>query len=374
MNEREKMEVSGIKIPLADPLIGEDEARAVYNVVNSGWLREGKLTEKFERIFANYVKTKHAITMSSGTTALHAAMLALDIKPKDEIIIPTLTCVPPVSAALLCGATPVFVDIETETYNIDPKAVRSAITEKTKIIIPINYGGHPSALKEIEEIAKEYNIILLNDLAQALGAKIGSKNVSEFGDLAIYSFSPNKVITTGEGGMITTNDDELAERIRRIKDYGQKDRFNYIELGSNYHFTELQAAIGIEQMKKIDEIIKRKRTAAKLMTEKLASIRQLQLPIEKENYMHVYTFYTVRILSGSRKDVMKKLESVGVQTRVYFPPLHKSELMKKFESRVSSEKNTKSIANSILSLPSSPKLTNRQIEIIAKKMEEIFRV
>ncbi len=360
------------KIPLADPLIGEEEARAVHNVVSSGWIREDRLTAEFEKMFADYVKMKHAIATSSGTTALHAAMLAVGVKPGDEIIMPSLTCVPPVSAALLCGAMPVFADIETETYNIDPEKVRAAVTDKTKMIIPINYAGHPAALAELEEIADEHNIILLNDMAESLGSKIGNKDASRFGKVAIYSFSPNKTITTGEGGMVATDDDELAERTRRAKDYGQKNRFNYVELGNNYHFTEMQAAMGIEQMKKIDEIVKRKRAAAKLMTEKLAGIKQLQLPVEKEGYTHVYMLYTVRILSGSRDDVMRRLESAGIQSRVYFPPLHQSELLKKFESRVSSKKNIEAIADSILSLPSSPKLTEEQIGYIAKTMGEIF--
>jgi perosamine synthetase len=360
------------KIPLADPLIGEEEAKAVYDVVKSGWIREGKLVKKFEDIFAKYLGAKHAIATSSGTTALHAAMLALGIKKGDEVIVPSLTCVPPVSAALLCGAVPVFVDIETETYNIDPEEVRAALSDKTKVIVPINYAGHPAKLKELEEIANENDIVLLNDAAEALEAKIGNRNVGGFGKVSIYSFSPNKTITTGEGGMVTTDDDELADKVRIVKDYGQKGRFNFVDLGNNYHFTEMQAAIGIEQMKKVDGLVKRKRAAAKLMTEKLDGIKQLQLPVEKKGYTHVYMLYTVRIINDSREDVIKKLESAGIQSRVYFPPLHKSELLKRFESRVGSVKNTEKIADSILSLPSSAKLTEEQIDYISKTMKEIF--
>ena len=380
MNEREKMDGAGISIPVADPLIGEEEAKAVYDAVRSGWVREGILTAKFEKMFADYTKSKHAVATSSGTTALHAAMLCLGLKPGDEVIVPSLTCIPPVSAALLCGAVPVFADIETETYNIDPGAVEAAITGKTKMIIPINYGGHPAELAELEKIANNHGIILLNDMAEALGAKVGNKNAAEFGQLSIYSFSPNKTITTGEGGMVTTNDAALAEKIRRVKDYGQNGRFNYAELGSNYHFTEMQAAMGIEQMKKIDKVVKRKRDAAKLMTEKLGDIKQLKLPVEKEGYTHAYMLYTVRILDSKiknkmrREDVMKRLELVGIQSRVYFPPLHESELLKKSKSRVSSKKNIDAVAGSLLSLPSSPKLTEEQINHIAKTMKEIFRI
>jgi len=380
MNEREKMDGAGISIPVADPLIGEEEAKAVYDAVRSGWVREGILTAKFEKMFADYTKSKHAVATSSGTTALHAAMLCLGLKSGDEVIVPSLTCIPPVSAALLCGAVPVFADIETETYNIDPGAVEAAITGKTKMIIPINYGGHPAELAELEKIANNHGIILLNDMAEALGAKVGNKNAAEFGQLSIYSFSPNKTITTGEGGMVTTNDAALAEKIRRVKDYGQNGRFNYAELGSNYHFTEMQAAMGIEQMKKIDKVVKRKRDAAKLMTEKLGDIKQLKLPVEKEGYTHAYMLYTVRILDSKiknkmrREDVMKRLELAGIQSRVYFPPLHESELLKKSKSRVSSKKNIDAVAGSLLSLPSSPKLTEEQINHIAKTMKEIFRI
>jgi perosamine synthetase len=358
------------KIPLADPGIGEEEAKAVFEVVKSGWIRQGQKVEEFERKFARYLGIKHAVATSSGTTALHVALAALGIKKNDEVIMPSFTCIPPASMTILLGGIPVFADIEPSTYNIDPISIERLITERTKVIIPINYAGHPSDLKAIQEIANKYGLKILNDAAEALGAYCDGKNIASFGDVAIFSFSPNKTITTGEGGMITTNDDEIAEKARIIRDYGQKERFRYVELGSNYHMTEMQAAIGIVQLNKIDEIVKRKRKNAQMLTEKLSKIEGLTPPVELPDYRHAYMLYSIRVKPVKRDYLGKQLEERGIQNRVYFPPVHWSPLLKRFKYRRDKLKITDEVGNSILSLPSSPFLTEDEIGYIATSIRK----
>jgi len=356
-----------MKIPLADPLIGDEEAKAVYEVVKSGWIREGKLVSKFEKKFSEVVGRKYAIATSSGTAALHVALATLGIKDGDEVIVPSFTCSPPVSMTLLIGSRIVFADIEEETYNIDPESVRKLISKRTRVIVPINYAGHPAKLDILEEIAEENEIYLLNDAAEALGARYKGKDIAKFGEVAIFSFSPNKTITTGEGGMIVTDDEELAEKARIIKDYGQKERFHNIEIGNNYHMTEMQAAIGLVQLKKLDEIVKKKRKNAKMLSEELSDL-PIKIPIEMRDVEHVYCFYSIRVLKDSRDKLMKMLNSAGIQTRVYFPPVHKTPMMKKYGYKADSLKKTEEVANTILSLPSSPKIKDEEIRHIRKVM------
>lgn len=371
---RAKLFSGRYRIPLADPLIDEDEAKAVFDVVKSGWVREGRIVDSFEREFAKRLGVKHAIATSSGTTALHVVLACIDLQWGDEVVIPSFTCAPPVSMTLLLGGVPVFVDIETETYNIDLDNVRKVISKKTKAVIPINYAGHPAKLDVLGEICEDKGIYLVNDAAEALGAMYKERNIAHFGDVAVFSFSPNKTITTGEGGMIVTNDEEIAEKARLIKDYGQKERFRYVELGSNYHLTEMQAAMGLVQLKKIDEILERKRLNARLLTEKLSTIKDLVTPVELPNCTHAYCLYSIRVLPGknSRDSLMRKLEKFGVQTRVYFPPMHKSALMGKFKHKRGVLRNTEIVSSTILSLPSSPKLTSAHIEYVNKAVREAF--
>lgn len=367
-------ESSERRIPLADPLIGDDEAEAVSRVVKSGWVREGKYVTQFEEEFAKYSGTKYAIATSSGTTALHVALACLNVRRGDEVILPSFTCAPPVSMTLLVGGTPVFADIETQTYNIDPD-VEKTVSKKTKVVIPINYAGHPAELDVLQEMAEKSGAYLLNDAAEALGATYKGKSVAQFGDVAVFGFSPNKTITTGEGGMIVTNNEEIAEKARIIKDYGQKGRFRYVELGSNYHLTDMQAAMGIVQLKKIDEILNCKRFNAKLLTERLSNVRGIVAPVELPRCTHAYCLYSIRVSSRkvSRNQLMRRLEKAGVQCRVYFPPMHKSPFMKKFKFRKSVLRNTEWVSSTILSLPSSPKLSEKDIEYVYGVIRQTVR-
>ena len=357
-------------VPLADPFVGVEEANAVRETIKFGQLREGEKVRQFEKKTARYLGVKHAVATSSGTTALHVALACLGVKEGDEVILPSFTCSPPLSMSLLVGATPVFADIENETYNIDPQSVEKLITEKVKVVIPINYAGHPAKLDVLEEITEKHGLFLLNDAAEALGATYNKKNVTSFGEIGILSFSPNKTITTGEGGMVVTNDDELAEKARILKDYGQKQRFHNVEIGSNYHITEMQAAMGLVQLRKIDKILRLKRKNAKILTEKLSDLERLIPPRELPGSTHCYCLYSVRVAGASRSAVMRELEKSRVQNRIYFPPLHRTPLMEKYKFRADDLKNTERVASTILSLPSSPKLTMAQIEYVSSVLHK----
>lgn len=360
-------------VPLANPLVGVEEANAVREVIKSGQLREGEKVRQFEKKIARYLGVKHAIATSSGTTALHVALACLGVKKGDEVILPSFTCAPPLSMSLLVGATPVFADIEKETYNIDPQSVEKLITEKVKAIIPINYAGHPAKLDVLEEITEKHGLFLLNDAAEALGATYNKKKVASLGEIGMLAFSPNKTITTGEGGMVVTNDDGLAEKAKILKDYGQKQRFHNIELGSNYHITEMQAAMGLVQLKKIDKIVILKRKNAKILTEKFSDLKRLIPPRELPGYTHCYCLYSVRVAGANRNAVMRELEKNSIQNRIYFPPLHQTPLMKKYKFRVGKLKNTEEVASTILSLPSSPKLTTSQIEYVSGALHKALK-
>lgn len=360
------------EVPLANPGVGEEEAKAVFEVVKSGWIRQGKVVEEFERKFARYLGVKYAVTTSSGTTALHAALAALGVEKGDEVIMPAFTCIPPVSITLLSGGIPVLADIELQTYNVSSQSIKQLISKKTKVIIPINYAGHPADLGTLEDICKEHGFYLLNDAAEALGAFYNRKNIASFGDVSVFSFSPNKTITTGEGGMVTTNDDTIAEKVRLIRDYGQKERFRYVELGSNYHMTEMQAAVGLVQMSKFDEIITKKHRNAELLTKKLSGIEGITLPVELPNCRHAYMLYSIKVHAGKRDYLSSELQKKGIQNRVYFPPVHWSPIIKRFNCKMGDLKFTDEIGASILSLPISPFLTDEEIDYIAGQVKEIM--
>jgi perosamine synthetase len=360
-------------IPLANVCFDEDEVDAAASVVKSGWIREGERVKEFEEKFASYVGARYAVATSSGTAALHTALLSLGVKTGDEVIVPSLTCIPPVSMTVLAGAVPVFCDIEPQTYNLDVESVKRMITGKTKAIIPINYAGHPAALDILSEIAEQHNIFLLNDAAEALGATYAGRRISAYGEMSIFSFSPNKAITTGEGGMIVTNDGDLAEKARIIKDYGQQPRFHHIMLGHNYHMGELNAALGIAQLKKIDDILTRKRKNAQRLTQKLSKLSQIKPPIELSGCMHTYCLYSVEVKTNAlREYLLAKLPEVGVQSRVYFPPMHSSPMLKNIKFRLDRLANTRDAASTLLSLPTSAALTEDQIQYISASVTQIL--
>ncbi|PYN97135.1 MAG: aminotransferase DegT [Candidatus Rokuibacteriota bacterium] len=318
-------------IPITRPYIGDEEEAAAIAVLRSGWLTQGPKVTEFEAAFADYVGAEHAIAVSNCTAALHLALRALDIGPGDEIICPTLTFIATANAVVYCGATPVLVDVDSATYNIDPDAVAAAITPSTRAILAVHQLGLPADLERLNALADKHELTLIEDAACAAGARYHDVRIGRpHGMLACFSFHPRKSITTGEGGMITTSDPTLAARVRRLRQHGMSlsdlDRHrgatiqfeSYPEIGFNYRMTDLQAAVGVEQLRKLERVLTRRRALAHRYTEALASVPHLTTPVEPAGLAHPFQSYMVRIspeASVGRDALMTRLLAEGIATR-----------------------------------------------------------
>lgn len=318
-----------VRLPVAEPVLGDKELQYVTESVVSGWVSStGPFVARFEDAFAKFCGTKHAIAMSNGTTALHATLLALGIGPGDEVIVPSFTFIASANAVKFTGATPVLVDSEQETWNIDPKAAEAAITEKTKAIMPVHVYGHPANMDPILALGKKHGLAIIEDAAEAHGALYRGKPVGSLGHVGIFSFYGNKIVTTGEGGMIVTNDDDLAKKTRMLRDHGMstEKRYWHTVLGYNYRLTSLQAALGVAQMERIDDILERKTRIASWYGEGLKGIAGITLPPAASWAKNVYWLYSIMIdekaFGLSRDALMQHLQEKGIDSRPFFPPVH----------------------------------------------------
>lgn len=317
-----------IMIPVAEPLIGEKEKEYVRDCMESGWISSmGKYVPKFEEEFSRFCNTKYGISTCNGTTALHLALLVLDIKPQDEVIVPTLTFVATANVVRYTGATCVFVDSEDKTWNMDISRTENKINSKTKAIIAVHLYGHPVDMDPIIELCKTKNIALIEDAAEAHGALYKGKVAGSMGDMGCFSFYGNKIITTGEGGMITTNNPEFAEKAKALRDHGMSPERRYWHpvIGYNYRMTNIQAAIGCGQLERIDEFIKKKREIAEKYNEFLKGIAGIVLPPEAEWAKNVYWMYSILIEDGygiDRDTLAVKLKEAGIDSRPFFCPIH----------------------------------------------------
>ena len=290
-------------IPIAKPLISDEEKQAVMEVLNSGMIAAGPKTQEFEEKFADFVKTKYAITTSSGTTALHLGLLCLGVKKDDEVILPSFTFIATANTILFCDAKPVFCDIDPLTFNISPEKIEGLITPKTKAIMPVHLYGQPADMKPIQEIADKHRLKIIGDAAQAHGAKYNGKKIGGFGDLECFSFYPTKNMTTGEGGIITSNDKELIDRANSIRNHGrEKTNLTYAHgrVGYNYRMTDINAAIGLEQLKKLPEFNKKRKINAKYYDQNL---KDVETPFVIKNAEHVYHQYTIK--TKNREELIK---------------------------------------------------------------------
>lgn len=373
------MKVSALPkmIPINAPRIDEREIEMVTKVLKSGILTarvgSSSMVASFEQACAKLVEAKHAVAVNSGTAALHMALLAAGVKPGDEVIVPSFTFVATAEVVVLCGAQPVFVDISPLTYNIDPEKLRKAINAKTRAVIPVDLYGLSADMQAISKIAKEHNLAFVEDAAQAHGAAYRGKSPGYFADMACWSFYASKNMTTGEGGMITTDNDEYAEALRCMKSHGEKGEYVSFMLGHNYRMPEIAAAIGIAQLEKLPTFLEKRRRNAQRLTEKLSLVKRLTLPTEPEGYKHSWYLYTVRLQNSNRAERDKTVEELrkrGIGATVYYStPIHLMPYYRKFAMHRLSE--SEKASEQVFSLPVHPGVTLQEIDYIVDSVIEV---
>jgi dTDP-4-amino-4,6-dideoxygalactose transaminase len=357
-------------ITIAKPLIGDEEINAVVEVMRSGVIAEGKVVAEFEAAFAEFTGTRYAVAVNSGTAALHCALLASGVGTGDEVITTPFTFIATANSILHAGARPVFADICEDTFNIDVDSVAQKITNRTKAIMPVHLYGHPADMKPLCELAEEHDLQIIEDACQAHGAEYHGKKVGSF-KVGCFSFYPTKNMTTGEGGIITTDDEEIAERARVIRNHGSNRRYYHDVLGYNLRMTNISAAVGLEQLKKLPDFNKRRQSNAKLLTEKISSF--VRTPVVQKHCTHVFHQYTIRVDSGKRDSVVESLLQKGVGANIYYPvPVHRQELYRRLGYRERLPVAEKA-STEVLSLPIHPSVTKEELEYMALTLEEVLR-
>jgi perosamine synthetase len=311
-------------IPVHSPQIGDLEVEYVTEALRAGDVSGsgGRFIQAFEEAFAKYCGCRYGVAVSSGTTALHIASRLAGIQPGDEVVVPALTNIATANVVAQEGGVVVAVDVEPDTWNLDTTLLEAAITPRTRAIFPVHLYGHPVDMDAVMAIARRHNLFVAEDCAEAHGARSHGQQVGSFGDVGCFSFYANKVITTGEGGMLVTNRADLAERARLLRNLAfAKPRFRHEELGYNYRMTNLQAALGLAQMIRIDNIIERKRWVARRYTRRLQNVSRFELPIEREWAFNIYWMYCVVVRDGSRDALMSRLHDAGIESRTMFCPM-----------------------------------------------------
>ena len=374
-------------LPLAKATIDQEELKAVEEVLKSGWLTTGAKVKEFEENMQQYLDVKRAIGLTSCTAGLHIALAALGIGPGDEVIVPAYTFVATAHVVEWLGAKPVLVDVEKDTFNIDPVAIERAITSKTKAIIPVHYAGHACDMGAIMQIAKRHNLPVIEDAAHAIGTEYGGKKIGCHGNATVFSFYVTKTITTAEGGMIVTNDEEFSKKLKSYAYFGMdKDAFNrYSEKGSwfyqivdpgfKYNMNNIQGAMGVEQLKKLEQFIAKRRALAQHYTELLKEIPGLITPTEKSYTRHAYHLYPSLLNTDkiSRDQFINKLKEYNVGTSVHFIPLHLHPYyQQKYSFKNGDFPTAEWLFEREVSLPMYPGMTLQDVEYVVNAIKEIL--
>lgn len=363
------------KIAIANPVFNGNERRYINNCIDTGWISSiGSYITKFESKFSRFLGSKFAASCSNGTVALHLPLLALGVKPGDEVIVPTLTYIATANAVAYCGAKPIFVDSEPRTWNIDPSKIEAKINKKTKGIIVVHLYGHPVDMDPVMKLAKKYNLFVIEDAAEAHGAEYKNKRVGSIGDAGVFSFFGNKIITAGEGGMVVTNNKKIDEKIRLYKGQGQdpKRRYWFIVTGYNYRMTNIQAAVGLAQLEKINWHMKMRRKIASLYDRYLKELSgYVDLPIEENWAKHSYWMYSILLkdnLKISRDNFMNLMAKKGIETRPVFYPMH---VMPPFYAEKESFPVAEKISSRGINIPTHALLTKNDIKYISRVIKDI---
>ncbi len=378
-----------IRIPLYKIFWDDDDVKAVLRVIQRGeYWTMGPEIKEFEERIAEYLGVEYAVVFNSGTSALHAAMLAFNIGHGDEVIVPSFTFIATANAALFVGAKPVFAEIEEERYDLDPDDVLNRITSRTRAIIPIHYGGMPAKIKELREIADDHNLVLIEDAAESLGAITEEgRKVGTYGDAAIFSFCGNKVITTGEGGVVVTNDKRIYEKLKLIRSHGRLEdsgdyfrspkRFDYVMLGYNWRISSITAALGLSQLAKLERAIKLRRRIAeqytKLISKELGG--KVKPFTEPKGVRAVYQMYTIRLPwdNGMVRDKLQQfLLEKGIITKIYFEPVHLYTIYRTLGHREGELPRTEIISKQVLTLPIYPTMTIDEVEYVVNSIKQFL--
>lgn len=372
-----------MKVPYFSPWITKEDKQFVNQALNQRWLTNGPFLQKFEKKMQNFITTKYAIGVGSATHALHLSVRSLGIGPGDEVIVPTFTFTATANAVIYCGAKPILADVDLDSFTILPKDIEKKITKKTKAIIPVHYGGQSCDMNEIISISKKHNLSVIEDCAHALGSTYSKKKCGSLGKLGCFSFYPTKIITTGEGGMVTTNDSKLFSKVNLLKSQGMnisaKDReskarwkYDVVDLGYNYRLDELRSSLGLSQITRVNTINQMRIRIAKHYDKLIKKIKGISIPIKKENRNHIYHLYTIKVEKDyplSRDKLFAKLSSKGIGTSVQYYPLHKMSYYKNKGFTKKSFQNAEFLKDSILCLPIFPKMTIKQVEYVVSNLQ-----
>ena len=372
------------KIPLYKIYSDDEDVSLITKIIRrgSGWAL-GPEIEEFEKAISNYVGADYCLTLNSGTSALHASLIAYGFGPNDEVIVPSFSFISTANSVLFVGAKPIFADIEETTFGLDTNSIKSKINKNTKCIIPMDYGGMSCNIFEIKEVARKNNLVLIDDSAESLGSSVNGKKIGSIADLSIFSFCGNKVLTTGEGGAIVTDSKEIYEKIKLIRSHGRVDTVAYFDnssesqytyLGYNWRMSTLTAALGISQLQKLDKIIKMRQENAKYLSSRLSKSSQIKVPTPPSGYDHIYQLYTIRISDSKTRDKLHEhLARKKIFSRVYFSPIHLTQFYKeRFPTDSWVLPVTEKISQQVLTIPLYPNMTLEEKEYLVDSISEFF--
>jgi len=371
-----------MKVPYFVPWINDEDRRSVQASLEQRWLTNGPILQKFENKFSKYIGTNFSLGVGSGTQALHLALRAINVQKQDEIIVPSFTFAATANAVTYCGGKPILVDVTNDIFTIDPVKIRKKITKKTKGIVVVHYGGQSCEMEEIKQIARSAGIKLIEDCAHALGSTYQRKKCGSIGDAGCFSFYPTKVITTGEGGMVTTNKSEIYKKVRILRSQGMdifpKERekkatwkYDVVDLGYNYRLDEIRSALGLSQFKRVNQINNLRIKIAKKYNKLLQNIKGITIPATKSDRNHIYHLYSIKIEKEyplTRDALFHKLHKNGIGTSVQYYPLHLMTYNKgKFSTKDFPISNQ--LKDLILCLPIYPTMTEKQIKYVVSKLK-----
>ena len=372
-----------MQVPFFVPWINGNDKKAVLKTLDQRWLTNGPNLKKFEENFHKFIDTKYSVGVGSATQALHLALRSLKISKNDEVIVPTFTFAATANSVIYCGAKPVFCDVDKDTFNIIPEEIEKKISDKTKAVIVVHYGGQSCDMDKIKKITKNNNLHLIEDCAHACGSTYKNKKCGNMGIMGCFSFYPTKVITTGEGGMVSTNNKKISEKLRLLRSQGlsiqykdreKKGKWNYdvVDLGYNYRIDEIRSALGISQLKRINKINNLRKNVAAKYDELLKDIPGISIPKRKSDRNHIYHLYTIKVESNypdTRNNLFKKLFEKKIGTSVQYIPLHLMSYYRQFLSKSDSFPNAELLNNSVLSLPIFPTMSDSQIKYVVNQLK-----